>query len=386
MVKQLKSWGRVGRQLLVVALGFGCAWTAQAAVRDPLPVENFSGQKGLLGQYVAEVATDQWYDAVKQRGLALFAKAYAFGEEGKEVCVAFVGLTEPAVNERLNPRIPARLFFGASTSLRPNVDDDLNSCRGVAVRRAIDSLVKEKDHDGLIAGADVTREAGQFGAEKPNPKDAWVSFLGMNGVGKEFVFSQIDEAFPAVFDYRHFQLTSYFQEVAGDNGDKVCLGVAGFTSRAPNGRSPHWPAASRANIQIARKAGNRELSDAECFDPAVKNSMSALLEMRWDQDLIRNFEVVAEKGRPVPQPAQIRNALARTALAMLETAKKRAAQAEAAAYPERPAQRPGVVTCNTRCNNGDCYRTYGDGRKTHFQARQKFNPLNSQWEFDSGSC
>ena len=57
---------------------------------------------------------------------------------------------------------------------------------------------------------------------------------------------------------------------------------------------------------------------------------------------------------------------------MPETAKKRAAHRQRPRlYPERPAQRrPGVVTCNTRCNNGDCYRTYGDGRKTHFQARQ----------------
>ena len=113
-----------------------------------------------------------------------------------EKCVALWASPEPAVNERLNPRIPARLFFGASTSLRPNVDDDLNSCRGVAVRRAIDSLVKEKDHDGLIARG--RRHAGGWPIwrrEAESSKDAWVGFLGMNGVGKEFVFSQIDEAF-----------------------------------------------------------------------------------------------------------------------------------------------------------------------------------------------
>ena len=55
-------------------------------------------------------------------------------------------------------------------------------------------------------------------------------------------------------------------------------------------------------------------------------------------------------------------------------------------YPARPAARPGVTTCNTQCNNGNCFRTYGDGRKTHFQAQRKFNPMNSAWEFDTGSC
>jgi TPR repeat protein len=55
-------------------------------------------------------------------------------------------------------------------------------------------------------------------------------------------------------------------------------------------------------------------------------------------------------------------------------------------YPARPAKQPGLTSCNTRCNNADCYRTYDDGRKVHFQAKQKFNPINSQFEWDSGSC
>jgi hypothetical protein len=55
-------------------------------------------------------------------------------------------------------------------------------------------------------------------------------------------------------------------------------------------------------------------------------------------------------------------------------------------FPARPEAKPGLVTCNTRCTNGDCYRTYGDGRKVRFQARQKWNPFNNQFEWDSGSC
>ncbi|MCK0165895.1 ankyrin repeat domain-containing protein [Marinobacter sp. S6332] len=55
-------------------------------------------------------------------------------------------------------------------------------------------------------------------------------------------------------------------------------------------------------------------------------------------------------------------------------------------YPSAPAPRAGYTTCNTRCSNGDCYRTYSDGRKTRFQAERKYNPFSSQWEYDSGSC
>lgn len=60
--------------------------------------------------------------------------------------------------------------------------------------------------------------------------------------------------------------------------------------------------------------------------------------------------------------------------------------AEQAKYPARPAPRNGYITCNTRCNNGDCYRTYSNGRQVNFQAERRFNPINNQWEWDSGSC
>jgi hypothetical protein len=45
-----------------------------------------------------------------------------------------------------------------------------------------------------------------------------------------------------------------------------------------------------------------------------------------------------------------------------------------------------VVSCNTKCINGDCYRTYDDGRKLHFQAKQKWDPFESRFDWDSGSC
>lgn len=55
-------------------------------------------------------------------------------------------------------------------------------------------------------------------------------------------------------------------------------------------------------------------------------------------------------------------------------------------WPARPEPRPGYVTCNTNCRNGDCRRTYSDGRRVRFQATQKWNPFSSQFEWDSGSC
>lgn len=55
-------------------------------------------------------------------------------------------------------------------------------------------------------------------------------------------------------------------------------------------------------------------------------------------------------------------------------------------YPPKPAKRPGVTSCNTNCNNGDCYRTYDNGKQKHFQISPTYNPLNSQWEYNPGPC
>lgn len=60
--------------------------------------------------------------------------------------------------------------------------------------------------------------------------------------------------------------------------------------------------------------------------------------------------------------------------------------AAAALWPARPTKVPGRISCNTNCRNGDCHRTYDDGRKVRFQAPQKFNSFTGQFEWDSGTC
>lgn len=57
-----------------------------------------------------------------------------------------------------------------------------------------------------------------------------------------------------------------------------------------------------------------------------------------------------------------------------------------ARWPAQPAAVPGQVRCNTRCTNADCFRTYSDGRRVRFQARQVWDPFTNSFKFDSGSC
>lgn len=55
-------------------------------------------------------------------------------------------------------------------------------------------------------------------------------------------------------------------------------------------------------------------------------------------------------------------------------------------FPPRPDKVAGRVSCSTRCVNADCWRTYDDGRKVKFRAKQKWNPFDGRFEWDAGPC
>ena len=55
-------------------------------------------------------------------------------------------------------------------------------------------------------------------------------------------------------------------------------------------------------------------------------------------------------------------------------------------FPARPEAQAGVTTCNTRCDNSTCFRTYDSGRQVEYQAKQKWNPLTNRFDWDAGTC
>lgn len=91
-------------------------------------------------------------------------------------------------------------------------------------------------------------------------------------------------------------------------------------------------------------------------------------------------------SREMSKPGNLLNAL--DTYAKRNPTKKQTASSESSnnPFPARPAKRPGVTSCNTNCNNGDCYRTYDNGKKVRFRAKQTFDPFTNQMTWDSGSC
>ena len=55
-------------------------------------------------------------------------------------------------------------------------------------------------------------------------------------------------------------------------------------------------------------------------------------------------------------------------------------------FPVRPQAQAGATTCNTRCENSTCFRTYDTGKKVEYQAQRKWNPLANRFDWDAGTC
>ena len=104
------------------------------------------------------------------------------------------------------------------------------------------------------------------------------------------------------------------------------------------------------------------------------------------QRLAREWKPGMSLGKSKPKPVDVASLQAAWAAKVGQAVASKPAEQPTGQYPARPEVMPGLTTCNTRCVNGDCYRTYGDGRKVHFQARQKWNPIDNQFEWDSGNC
>ena len=121
-------------------------------------------------------------------------------------------------------------------------------------------------------------------------------------------------------------------------------------------------------------AGGHENAPAERDEIAAKLSAADLakaqkLSREWKPGQLIPVVSASVSARPSQKPA----------------AAIRTTSSSNGLFPARPAKVPGRTSCNTRCMNADCYRTYDDGRQEHFQAQRKLNAFG-EWEWDSGSC
>ena len=163
--------------------------------------------------------------------------------------------------------------------------------------------------------------------------------------------------------YGQFNLARMYREGLGVPSDAVV--AYGWTILAAAAESPHPKAVDERDAMVQ-------------YMP--KNLIAE------GQRLAREWKPGTSLGKSKLKPVDGAPLAAAWAVKVGKAVDSQPAGQQIGQYPARPEAKPGLTTCNTKCVNGDCYRTYGDGRKVHFQARQKWNPFNNQFEWESGTC
>lgn len=367
---------------LFLASPVGAQTPVEAAppARQAFPVENFSGLSW-VGQYAADHAGPAFAAAFQRRPrLAIYAANYEYTNARSRWCVALVGLTHAPVNEKLQPRIPANLFLGAASGLASEPAEGEKSCQARAMKRAVDAM---QGDEGALGDEtlDRTRETGGKRVPEPaNPK-LWNASYFMSQAGSNYVGELLPDWFSAALDYRQVSRLTIYRNLAADNGQVVCFAYLGLSPRSAEGRMVKVPVAavSRARL-LERNQAELAQRDAECFDPMfeslVKDSVTP--EGGLIKTLIENWARAGEADLQAPKLAQIK--------AAIERWQKSQPKPKPSASVHEGNNSTQTNSCQVNCVNGDCVRRWPNGKSERFQAPRKFNPFNSQWEWDTSGC
>ena len=169
-----------------------------------------------------------------------------------------------------------------------------------------------------------------------------------------------------------FKGAAYWYLLAADQGNSEAQNNLGAMFGKAHG-VPHLPVLQHALYNLARAQGNETAaSNLKNLEPdltpqEIADAQALARDMAKPGGLIKALDAYV-KAHPAGKSRKLSSA------------------PPAGPYPAQPAKRPGVVSCNTNCNNGDCYRTYDSGRKVHFQAKHRYDALQGNWIWDAGSC
>lgn len=222
---------------------------------------------------------------------------------------------------------------------------------GCHYRRAIESLVSELGGKRQCAGTPSARAA-----KLTTSPDVWTLLL---------------RRWPERADYRHVSAFVHAAATTFSPGDIMCVAFAGTTARPPQGRNSRWPGSFMGRTR--RQIGGTEDG---CKEFLATQALDELLKQPWTREgLLKNFSLAREDGVPQPDPANV-----------AQTVKRLKASARVAAAPvvSRTVQR-NAVTCTNHCVNGDCVRTFPDGRKERWQAPRVYDPVTRNWKLDTAT-
>lgn len=275
--------------------------------------------------------------------------------DGENYCVAFVGLVHPAQPGK-TARMPRtrQVQITKADKTGKLTEDEWNTCKSDALVPAIRGFSAGSDWNTLAREADaVTSEQGTRKATAANFTQFVSTYIG------RVQSVEVPDAFTQAFDRRTLQIAILSTSLVVDN-KLVCYAAAGVTARAPDKRNPHLPAHSFTQMRT-QPAGNATPDEKrDCETAVAQEAVDIMLAKPWDQSgLLKDIAATREEGLP------------------LVTAPRKASV--------NSVQR-NTVSCHNECTNGNCLRTFSDGRKERWQAPRVFNPLTNNWEWQVNSC
>ncbi|BDT71370.1 hypothetical protein os4_08920 [Comamonadaceae bacterium OS-4] len=324
----------------------------------PIPIANFTSYTDqALSSYLAENLNSGIKAEIDQRKLAVFAITSKF--DGKKACYAMVGLTQATPKDR-NPRLPAYRFSAFQTQT------DGNWAKGDCVEEELKSAIEKMNNASLstvLDGIDSTASPG--GVRKIEPPSTTTAQLYAEGITKENKQSLFDiihrHEFGAAFDYRYVQSAIYAAAIQFSGGDSMCVAFAGVTGRSPDSRSFRWPGYTTGYVRL-QKGGDIEA----CKRLVAEVALGELLNEEWTSEgLLDNFSASREDGIPLPQAQN-----SRTPKPLQKSTTSTTRQVKRS-------------SCTNDCVNGSCLRRFPDGTTERWKAQRKFNPFNSNWEWDT---
>ncbi|MFN3303576.1 MAG: hypothetical protein ACK44A_07635 [Roseateles sp.] len=194
------------------------------------------------------------------------------------------------------------------------------------------------------------------------------STWGLSDYGKQSIADTLGDRWILPLDHRRFSAFVYLREPKTLEGNSYCFLMTGLTAKPPLGDT---------SARIPAMLSSRAKVNEDCANAVVEAGLEQLRDT-YEEDLDAFYKYNTEPGQTYPSAVEVRKTLAK-----YEADQKRKAQA-AAASPARQSANTSrnVLRCTNDCVNGNCVRTFEDGRKERWQAPRRYNPLTSNWEWD----
>lgn len=372
----MKSIPNLRAVLRCVAYGVTCAsvTTAWSAVTQQpeksgwtVPVANFTGfTDAELSKHLTENLKPDLKEAIRNKGLVVVLTAWKFDMKNSTACVATSGVSLSPPKGR-NPRWPDKQMFHYTV-------ESSEDCLAATLREAIQAL-NNQSLDSTLAGIERTAD-GKAARVKLPADNSRVSLHRSFSAGYDTdpLFDKL-HAFRVgeAVDYRHVLTYVGSSSSRFADGSLACFALSGFSARAPEGLSTRVPASMNAYIDLRDKG---DLAD--CEQAAALGAVGQLMEDPWvgKQGRFAGFERASENDIPRPDL----NRIAAVERRLLE-ASRRASQPST--VRSRQVNR---LHCTNTCYNGDCLRTFADGRQERWQAPRVYDPMSRDWKWDTSSC